>query len=203
MSPTITHIHLDVDGVLADFDKAINDALPDHVCFHDCHEHEKRAHIHNVLEDLILQEDFFAQLKPMPHCHMMKDLMYDLLPWVDVTIMSSAGKYHRPLVREQKTRWLNYHGFNGFPYILVDDSKYKSNYAQADTLLIDDSDVSVQPYSKVGGNTIQFEYYDQMIEELIAFFNNNESICAMIKNNYKKGKQTHDKAISDKAKRRR
>lgn len=90
----------------------------------------------------------------------------DTIPNVTIEILSSSGgqKYHSE-VTMQKTRWLCE---RGIPYKVntVPGRALKSQYANASTILIDDTEDVVLGFQKAGGVSILHKNADDTIRQL-------------------------------------
>ena len=76
----------------------------------------------------------------------------------DVEILSSCGKVNTHHVITQKTKWIRkiFSGYN-IPLNFVSTSEEKAEYANADSVLIDDREKSTIPFENAGGNVILYE----------------------------------------------
>jgi len=135
-------IYLDMDGVLADFDKEyykVGAALPDVKRF--------RA--------AVLEHNIFENLDFMPEAKMLLDYVAKL-NCVDVQILTSMGTHEQhqaASAREQKMKWLNKHNIT-HKANFVNSKAEKANYADSMSILIDDSPGCISPFIKSGGHGI-------------------------------------------------
>jgi beta-phosphoglucomutase-like phosphatase (HAD superfamily) len=144
--PQINKIFLDMDGVIADFQKRyieLYNMLPK--------EAEANKKFNHFFEDFI-QHNHFATLDIMPGAY---DLIAYLrtLPIPTEILSSTASEKRDPLIRPQKLQWLESHAI-GFKAILVPGAKHKAQYATPDSILIDDMERNCEEFRKAGGFAI-------------------------------------------------
>ena len=140
-------LYLDMDGVLCDFD----------------------SHWHNLFGRTPLQsrdnKEFSDDWK-----NFIETRQFENLPWhpnglellefvrsipdLDIEMLTSSGgqKFHNS-VREQKIVWLNKNGIDYLPNV-VPGRRLKSSYANASTILIDDTFDVIEAFNKAGGTGI-------------------------------------------------
>lgn len=163
MTVKITTIMIDMDGVLCDFNAQWESAFGESPV-------DSRANKKGSMHwDTFVQTEKFATLAPFPGW---LDLLSAVKSYdVNLEILSSSGgqKYHTE-VTEQKKKWLKDHGIN-IPVNIVPGRRLKSNYATANTLLIDDTPDVIMGFHEAGGYGILHDSADRTIKMLKGFFN--------------------------------
>lgn len=162
MTVNIKTIYLDMDGVLCDFDSRWKEAFGETPS-------ETRANKNfSPNWDTFVQTEQFATLSPFPGWINLLSAVssYD----VNLEILSSSGgqKYHAE-VTAQKKKWLKDHGIN-IPVNTVPGRRLKSNYATANTLLIDDTPDVIMGFHEAGGYGILHDSAERTIKMLKGFF---------------------------------
>lgn len=162
MTVNIKTIYLDMDGVLCDFDTRWKEA------FGETPSETRAKNKFSPNWDTFVQTEQFATLAPFPGWINLLSAVssYD----VNLEILSSSGgqKYHTE-VTEQKKKWLKDHGIN-IPVNIVPGRRLKSNYATANTLLIDDTPDVIMGFHEAGGYGILHDSAERTIKMLKGFF---------------------------------
>ena len=144
--PEINKIMLDMDGVIADFQKR-------YVELYNMQPKEAEANkkFNHFFDDFI-QHNHFATLDIMPGA-------YDLIAFlrtlsIPTEILSSTASEKRDaLIRPQKLQWLESHAI-GFKANLVPGARNKAKFATPDSILIDDMERNCEDFRKAGGYAI-------------------------------------------------
>jgi hypothetical protein len=153
----ISKIYLDMDGVLANFNKRYIEIFNEHPS-------RFKGEDWNEKWKYFVGNNNFTKLEKYPGCD---DLMY----FVDSTgiqveiLSSSGGKGFHKEVEEQKMQWLMQ---NNIPYKanIVPGSRLKANYAKPDIILIDDTNYVIDDFNIAGGIGILHENAEDTIEKL-------------------------------------
>lgn len=151
----IAMIYLDMDGVLADFDRAfieIYGAKPD--------DYEKQHGTARFWEAVYQDPNFFSKLPRFVHT---PELVRTCAFMADVCILSSPSKVNTPLCMIQKRQWIDRNIYRDFPAIF-DGNKHL--YAAADRVLIDDTPGKIQAFTQAGGIGHLFTGWDACKEFL-------------------------------------
>jgi hypothetical protein len=139
----IDKIYLDLDGVCCDFSKRyeeLYDVTP------------KEANDQKMFGeyfDHFIHTGQFASLDPMEDADtLLKGLDITGIP---VTILSSTAyeKVHKE-ISYQKEFWLSDNGIK-YPYIFVPGKRLKSQYANPNSILIDDTESNINDWNNAGG----------------------------------------------------
>lgn len=148
---TIT-LYLDMDGVVADFEKAFRKSNPTFVFNRE------------LFQKCCLEERIFETLEWMPNGRAFMDEIYRLKDAynLNVEMLTSTGSKRSDIkatVSEQKTIWLRN---NGIPFKpnFVSSKPEKSEYATAHTILIDDHIGCTEPFIEKGGIAFLHRDYD-------------------------------------------
>jgi len=152
-------IYLDMDGVLANFDKQYE--LLFGVRPLDTKNRTKHFWSH---WDVFIAGKNFTKLELMPGAETLMKAC-DLLK-VPVEILTSTGneKYY-DTIAAQKTEWLKAHNIVYEPNFVVGGLK-KAQYADPWSILIDDTPKVIDAYIKAGGTAILHADADKTIAEL-------------------------------------
>ena len=142
----ITKIYLDMDGVIADFNKRFKERFN-----MEPSEADDQKHFNKFFEPFIESREF-ATLDLMPEAMKLIDFLRKLK--IPTEILSSTSSEKRDVaIREQKIEWLKKHNIE-FPTILVPGKRYKKHYSNPNTLLIDDTPVNIDQWRREGGTGI-------------------------------------------------
>lgn len=147
----ITKIYLDMDGVIADFNKKYKEmfnVLPKVA--------ERDKKFESLFNEFIAKEGF-STLELMPDAiNLMNYLRNTGIP---IEILSSTSSERRDAqIRPQKLKWLKDHQIE-FPVILVQGAHLKQKYATPDSLLIDDTSKNIDEWRRAGGVGILYTDY--------------------------------------------
>lgn len=139
----ITKIYLDMDGVIADFNKrykALYKMEPK--------EAEDKKEFHKFFSEFIATQQF-ATLDLMPDATMLLNYLSKLN--IPTEILSSTSSEKRDAdIRAQKLMWLQTHNI-GFKVNLVPGKRLKKDFSNPNSLLIDDTPVNIDQWRREGG----------------------------------------------------
>ena len=137
------NIYLDMDGVIADFDKRYEEL------FKITTKESERDKKWVQFFDKFIQDRHFATLDLMPEAIELMDYLKGT--GIPITILSSTSSDKRdPLIRPQKMEWLSKHKID-FPVILVPGAHLKKDYATPNCILIDDTAKNIDGWRREGG----------------------------------------------------
>jgi len=142
-------IYLDMDGVLTNFDKRMKEVTGDPKAMTNMSKEEIKILSSNT-------PNFFLDLEVLPDAKKM--IKFLIGTGHEVKILTSAGAINTVSVVSQKRKWIK-KNLSEFPDLLknfnfVTSSKFKAQYADEDTILIDDRTVSIGPFRAAGGKGI-------------------------------------------------
>lgn len=153
----INSIYIDMDGVVADFDKHFENETG-----HKCEDYEKEFGQIQFWRKVYKTPKFFEYMPPFDWFLEIVSLSLKITD--DVTFLSSPSTTNHPLCVIQKRIWLDNHYGDFFPAIF---EKRKEIYASPDALLIDDSEHKVKRWREAGGRAILFQDWDDCKKVLI------------------------------------
>ena len=139
----VTKIYLDMDGVIADFDRRYKARYK-----MEPREAEKNKEFDKFFTQFIADGEF-ANLDLMPDAMQLIDYLRSLKVPTEI-LSSSASEKRDPDIRPQKLEWLKKHNIEFHP-IIVPGKKHKKDYSKADAVLIDDTQVNIDQWRREGG----------------------------------------------------
>jgi len=139
----ITKIYLDMDGVIADFDKRYKELYKIA---------PKDADTYKTFDKFFttfIADRQFATLDLMPDAMMLINYLSKLN--IPTEILSSTSSEKRDAdIRAQKLIWLQTHNI-GFKVNLVPGKRLKKDFSNANSILIDDTPVNIDQWRREGG----------------------------------------------------
>ena len=139
----IIKIYLDMDGVIADFDKKYKELY---------NIAPKDADTYKTFDKFFttfIAERQFAKLDLMPDALLVINYLKSLS--VPTEILSSTSSEKRDAeIREQKVEWLHKHNLT-FPINLVPGKRLKRNFSNSNSILIDDTAQNIDQWRAEGG----------------------------------------------------
>lgn len=152
------NIFVDLDGVLADFDRRVQE-----ICGKPCKELSNKE-MWPRLSPLIKRGVFWQSLPKIEDADLLWNSILELTGRKP-TVLSACGTNSPDLSREAKTNWVVEH-FGAENVIVVIKASQKAEYASSDSILIDDSEKAVNPWIEAGGIGILHKSAVQSILEL-------------------------------------
>jgi beta-phosphoglucomutase-like phosphatase (HAD superfamily) len=151
VKPKIERIFLDMDGVIADFNKKYKEMFGIEPSV--AEKHKKFEPFFNEFID----KQAFANLELMPDA--INLINYLRNTGIPIEILSSTASERRDAqIRPQKMKWLKDHHIE-FPVILVPGARLKQQYATPNSILIDDTPRNIDEWRSAGGIGILYTDY--------------------------------------------
>lgn len=160
-------LYLDMDGVLCNFDKAYRVYDPQKT---DRKRFSQAVLDYRIFEDLEFMPDAQELLN---HVSKLVDIRVQILTSMGTydTIQGNAAKY-------QKNIWLNKHNISYLPNF-VRSKQEKANYANEESILIDDSPGCITPFNAAQGHGILHTSSKETIKILDSTIDNLRALKAI------------------------
>lgn len=152
-------VYIDIDGVLADFDKKAKEITSGKYGRDDFSKGNFWKAVYRYNSEV---EPFFESLPKMSGAD--KLMNFAVNNFENVALLTATGFTPKDAA-EQKTRWAA-KNFPGIKTLTVTNSAHKAVYSNPRSILIDDRTASIDPWRKAGGLGILFTNTDQAISEL-------------------------------------
>lgn len=162
MHTKINKIYLDMDGVISDFVKRYEELFG---------EKPERSTKDKTFEERFtkfIDDNNFASLDMMPGALVLIDYLKTLPVPVEI-LSSTANKRRHEKIAQQKSEWLKKHGID-FKQNFVPGKNLKKKYADANSIIIDDTDSVISDWIDAGGIAIWHQNFMQTISQLKTMF---------------------------------
>lgn len=157
MAQHVSKIYLDMDGVIANFEKRYVERYG-HVS-----EQVRRSVFRDNFKDFIATEQF-ATLDLMPDGRELISYLETLDVPTEI-LSSTAYDEVYETISMQKNRWLNTHNVT-FKGNFVPGKRHKYKWAQPDTIIIDDTFSVIEDWEKAGGIAIHHRNTSTTLQHL-------------------------------------
>jgi 5'(3')-deoxyribonucleotidase len=166
----IKKIYIDMDGVLADFEKGITKVMP---MFG-----KNTASLDNIdmWKYVNKNKAFWETLKPLSNCFKLIKLIEDKFPKATKNILTAIPndeKKFKTLIlspsKDGKSKWISKYLPQFKNKIIFCLRKEKQNYSEIDSLLIDDNKTTIKEWNEKGGIGILYSNsnYNSIKKQLI------------------------------------
>lgn len=142
----INCIYLDMDGVIADFEKRYLEL------YNVTPESTRNNKQFGGFFDNFIEGNNFATLDLMPDAMQLVMALRNALPPTQI-LSSTANPKRHEAISKQKIEWLEMQGID-FQRNLVPGKELKKKYARTDTLIIDDTESVIDDWRAAGGVAI-------------------------------------------------
>lgn len=149
-------VYLDMDGVLADFDKSFRE-----INGVDAKEYEDEHGTVRFWNRVYMTPNFFRYLSLMPKAFEVFRTAKSI--GQEVCILSSPSRVNESLCVLQKRMWLDAWLGGDVPAIFEKD---KHKYAGKDYLLVDDNPNKVEKWKKAGGDAVLYVSAEQCLKDM-------------------------------------
>ena len=159
LKPTDYHIYVDLDGVLADLIKKMEEVTGHTLTDNDTYDNPAWKKFHAEIGS---GNRLFAEFELIPDARE----LWNYIKQYNPNILTATGKAFAKEVDEQKREWVKKH-FSGYDTIYtVIASGQKAKFAWPDSILIDDREKSIGPWRDKGGIGIHHTSAKNTIAEL-------------------------------------
>ena len=154
----VRQIFIDMDGVLADFELGLTDALGYKVSLKD------KKDVYAEQKRMLTAQRIFRNLKPLPDAWKLVD--YCMTSGIHTEVLTTAGTINRDLVVKDKIDWIKNHIHPYWTIIPTFKGSQKAAFAHKKAVLIDDRERNIKCWVDAGGIGILHITADETIEQL-------------------------------------
>ena len=154
-----------MDGVLADFEGGLTEALGYKVSLRD------KKDVYADQKRMLTAQRIFRTLKPLPDAWKLVD--YAMNSGIHTEVLTAAGTVNRTLVIRDKIDWIREHIHPNWILIPTFKGSQKAAFAHKKAVLIDDRQRNIDCWVEAGGIGILHKTADDTIEQLDYIINTN------------------------------
>jgi hypothetical protein len=154
---SIDKIYVDMDGVIADFEKRYTDM------WGKISEEQRRSEFRSNFNEFIKTEQFVT-LELMPDARQLIDALYRIDIPKEI-LSSTAYQEVYEVISVQKASWLATHNIP-WKQNFVPGKRHKYKWATPNSIIIDDTLSVIEDWEKAGGIGIHHKNTEQTLEEL-------------------------------------
>ena len=159
----ITKIFLDMDGVLANFERGLEDMLGHKVDL------KGMADIYDQNKRELTARHLFRKLEPLPDAWKLVD--WTMNSGIHTEILTAAGTVNRTLVVQDKIEWIQRHFTNNLIIIPTFKGSQKAAFAHRKSVLVDDRQKNIDCFVEAGGIGILHTTADETIKQINEILN--------------------------------
>ena len=159
----VRQIFLDMDGVLADFEGGLTEALGYKVSLKD------KKDVYAEQKRQLTAQRIFRTLKPFPDAWKLVD--YCMRSGIPTEVLTTAGTINRDLVVKDKIDWIRRYIHPQWTVIPTFKGTQKAAFAHKKAVLIDDRQRNIDAWVEAGGIGILHKTADDTIEQLDEIIN--------------------------------
>lgn len=155
----VRRIFLDMDGVLADFEKGVSKELGV-----DITNNEQGHYIYDDNKAELTAKHMFRNLEPMPDMWKLLGFINNL--GIHTEVLSAAGSINREIVVNDKIGWVKEHVHPYWITTCTFNGSQKAAFAHPKAVLIDDREININEWINSGGIGILHISAENTISEL-------------------------------------
>ena len=162
----IKKIYIDLDGVLADFDKKVSEISASYPTMH-----KSSA---NFWKAISKQDHYYLYLDLMPEAKQLMDYLESLD--IPLAILTGLPRQHSvPTAKEDKKAWVKHH-FGDIEFNIGPYSKDKQRYSGEGYILIDDRPLNIDQWKCKGGHGILYKDLNGVKKSLQRLLKHQETV---------------------------
>ena len=162
----IKTLFVDMDGVFVDYEKHFNELSPTKLSVYNGVP-ELESELDEIKKVFISQKEFFLNAPIMEDGYELYEGLIILQKEYkfNISLLTAVGQHHSDIAIKQKMAWAKKH-IPIIPFNYVIRSHHKANFAEMNTLLVDDRQKALKPFLEKGGKGILHTSANETISEL-------------------------------------